>query len=154
MSATGELRARVHGGPPAPAPERDRGATLLEMLVVMGILGLIAGLGFPALRRPYEALAADTARSAVLADLRTGRAEAIASGEPVTFSVSSDGRLYGWGRRSRLLPAAVRLQAAAPVVFAPDGSSSGGHLVLLARRRSVELSVTAATGLASVGAPR
>ncbi|WP_174300551.1 Tfp pilus assembly protein FimT/FimU [Caulobacter sp. S45] len=132
----------------------ERGATLLEMLVVMGILGLVAGLAFPALRRPYEALAADTARSAVLADLRTGRAEAIRTGAPVTFSVSPDGRLYGWKDRSRLLPASVRMQVESPVTFAEDGSSNGGRLVLYARGRAMTLFVAPATGLASVAATR
>jgi type II secretory pathway pseudopilin PulG len=125
MSATGEATR---------PSDADRGATLLEMLVVLGILLLTTGIIFPNLRRPYDTLSAETARSAVSADLRDARAQAIRTGRPVEFDIAGDGRTYGYDGASVLLPAAARLAAEpASIVFAPDGSSSGAQLAVIQR---------------------
>lgn len=136
MSATGD---RVRRG--------ERGATLMEMLVVLGVLALVTGLAFPALRRPYARLSAQAAGYSVLADLRTARAEARRTGRPVGFAVSPDGALYRYGDRSKRLPAAVRLAAGAPIVFLPDGSSSGGRLEVRSGASRAALQVDRASGL-------
>jgi prepilin-type N-terminal cleavage/methylation domain-containing protein len=57
---------------------RNRGVTLVELLVVLALLGLVlgvSGLALASLREPRE--------SDELRELRRARAEAIRSGEPV-----------------------------------------------------------------------
>ena len=61
-----------------------RGMTIVELLVVIVILGLIAGLsglGFASLRVPRD--------SAIVLAARGARAEAIRTGRPVTFRPDS-----------------------------------------------------------------
>lgn len=140
MSATGSAARPV-----------DAGATLMEMLVVLGLLALATGIVFPNLRRPYETLAAETAGRAVSSDLRNARAEAVRTDRALDFAVSPDGRQYGWGDRRMLLPASVRIAGPAEGIdFAADGSSSGGRLVLSQRGRPrFQVTVDPATGVAS-----
>ena len=73
-------RHRRHGKAP-------RGSTLLELLVVLAILGLIAGitgLGFPT--RPQRGLIEPS-----LARLGEARRAAIQSGRPITVTLLRDG---------------------------------------------------------------
>jgi general secretion pathway protein H len=148
MSGTGRLS-------PPDLQRADAGATLLEMMVVVAILALIAGLVFPNLRRPYAALAAETSRAAVEADLRRARAEAIHSGREVAFEVAEDGREYSAGRRDVRLPDRVRLLAEPrSITFAPDGASAGGRLVLTRPGgRPLAVTVTSGLGLVQGGEP-
>lgn len=127
----------------------ERGFTLLEMLVVLGILGLMTGIAFPALQRPYRRLAADTCRFAVLADLRTARAEARRTDHAVAFAVSPDGQTYGWADQSRRLPADVRLGESGVLVFDRNGASEGARLTLFSPGRRDVLDVDADSGVAS-----
>ena len=72
---------------------RDRGVTLVELLVVLALLGLVFsvnGLALASLAEPRE--------SAALRDLRRARAEAIRSGIPVrsdSVLFLPDGRAIG-----------------------------------------------------------
>ena len=144
MSATGS----------SAASRPDAGATLLEMLVVMGLLLLASGLIFPSLRRPYTTLSAETARAAVTADLRNARAAAIRTDAPVSFTVADDGRSYGYDGGRVLLPATVRLVSEPdPILFAADGSSSGARLAVLQGDRRLELALDAPTGVPIGHAP-
>ena len=141
MSGTGERISSFEG---------DAGSTLLEMLVVMGLLVLTAGLVLPNLRRPYETLAAEAGRASVISDLRGARARAIRTGSSVAFEVSEDGREYSAGGRDVLLPESVRLIAEPrSILFEPDGASEGGRLTLLQRHgRALGVSVTPLIGVA------
>ena len=141
MSATGKDRRAC--GP-------DSGATLLEMLVVMGLLLMATGLIFPNLRRPYDTLSADTARAAVAADLRNARAKAIRTGSSVSFVVAADGRSYGYDDGRVLLPAAVRLVSEPDaILFAGDGSSTNARLAVLQGGRRLDLDIDGLSGVVS-----
>lgn len=142
MSATGESRRR-------------HGMTLIEALVVVALLGLVTGIGFPALERALGVLAFRQAASALAANLAVARAESQRSGRPVRLRVAADGRSYGWtgvADRSLASGLALRLTAGRPVVFQPDGSAVPALLTLTGGARSFQLSIEAETGLAR--APR
>jgi len=147
MSAAGDRRHRWGG---------DAGTTLLEMLVVMGLLALTVGLVFPNLRKPYEMLSAEVGRAAVAADLRSARAEAIRTGRNVAFEVAENGREYSAGGRSVLLPEAVRLVGEPrSILFGPDGDSAGGRLVLYQRQgRAFGLRVLPTVGVIQIESGR
>lgn len=98
----------------------ERGFSLVEALVVLGILGMIAAIGFPAmekaLARRQQTLAAGKTEGA----LHAARAEAIRTARPV--------------------------RAEAGIVFYPDGSASGGIIEVDPGDAAIRFSVNASTG--------
>jgi general secretion pathway protein H len=136
MSATGRRRG-------------ERGFTLIEMLVVMAIAGLIAGIAFPAVERALATLAFRSAATQLRLGLRSQRAEAIRTGRPMRLSLSPDGRtLVGPPTIAFRLPEGIALTLpAGGIGFYPDGSANGGTLVLSGRNRATRLRVEPATGL-------
>ena len=115
----------------------DGGATLLEVLVVLAILGLAVGIGFPRLQYAHLRLASEAARDEVAADLRSARALAIRSGRPVTVEISDHGGALAWGDHLDRLPDNARIAAEiSPVRFSPAGATAANRLALSSRGRS------------------
>ena len=140
MSATGS-RPDTRDAP-------DAGVTLIEMLVVVGIMGLVAVLVFPAWISPLQRIQLYEARAALVSHLRTARADSIRQGAPVRLEVNDSGRGYGWEEHRTALPAGVVIDGdPATITFFADGSSSGGELKVTGRRRSLSVEVDPATGL-------
>lgn len=67
--------------------ERTRGNTLVELLVVLAILGVVAGVTGLAFRPVSETSPVD----AVAAQVATARRDALRTGRPVTVMVSRGG---------------------------------------------------------------
>ena len=139
MSATGDEQA---------------GFTLLEMLTVLAISALIGTIAFPRLEQGAAAASLAQARRSVTADLLRTRAAAIRTGVATALVLSPDGRTYGWSREpDHTLPGDARLEAkgGARIAFFPDGSASGGRLVLSTANRRIDLDVET-TGWVNVSA--
>jgi len=136
MSATGSGR-------------REAGFTLMEALIALAVFSLVAGLVFPAVGQGAAAAAFQQAASGLRADVAMARAQALRTGEPVELVVAPDGRGYGWtpGPQRRLIAGLELGPADAALRFYPDGSSSGGGLVLAQGVRRASLSVDPTTGL-------
>ena len=139
---------------------RNRGSagfTLIEVLVVLVILGL--ALSVVAIGRPGRSVALDLrgAASGVAATLRLARVEAVAGNrtvgvvfEPGVPAVRMD------GAPARRLPPGVAMAVTttrdnargtlAAIRFAPDGSSSGGEVVLTDGGRRMRVGVDWLTG--------
>ncbi len=130
------------------ATGRPAGFTLIEMLVVLGIAGLIAGLGFPRLQGQIAVQEMRSSVAGTMALLRSARAGAIRRGGSSVVSVAPGGRALRLdGRDTLALPATVRAAAGGPIRFAADGSSSGGRLAVAGKQRIVTITVAPATGL-------
>ena len=122
--------------------EADAGFTLLEMLVVVGLMGLLTAVVFPAVRPTLAHIAAESARSDLAANLRSARAQAIRCDAAVTVQISPTARGYVWNGRRVALPGGMRLVAdTASVSFAGDGASSGGHFALTWNGRALDVDV-------------
>lgn len=124
MSAIGE---RADGAGAA-------GFTLIELLVVLGILGLVAGLVFPALERMGRSQRLTVAGIAAEEALRGARADAVRLGRSVRVAPAN-----------QPVTPPVRIAGDAITFFA-DGSSTGGEVTLRDGRRSRRLRVETPSG--------
>lgn len=123
-----------------------RGFTLLEMLVVLAVLSLLAGVTLPYLR--FSGIDARTAAQDVTAELSLARARALAERRPAALSFDvAQGRFGLDGVLDHELPKGIHLTASLPsgqtngVVFFPDGGSTGGRLTLSGRGRDASIEV-------------
>jgi general secretion pathway protein H len=119
MSGIGNT-ARYQGS----ARQAMTGFTLIEMLVTLAVAGLIAGLAFPRVQSGITTMEFRMGAGQVAEGLRTARAEAIRTGEPVALAL--EGRKLMIGESAPVaLPASVTVAAGqdAPVTFYPDGTA-------------------------------
>jgi general secretion pathway protein H len=127
--------------------DRQRGFTLIEMIVVLAVLGLIAGIVIARGPSRSATLEVNQAVAMVAQAMRGARATAIADDRTETIEIDTAGHTVRAGSaRPMLLPGSVAITAvmiaaaALPdaigrqrfvaIRFAPDGSSSGGGVVL------------------------
>ncbi len=151
---------------PASLPVRraqpNAGFTLIEMIVVLAILGLTLAL-VASYRAPWSrTLAADGVAMQLAADLRLARSQAIAGNRPVVVSVDLPGHRYRIGAGAfHGLPPEMRIELQtvaeerenahiADIRFNPDGSSTGGRIVLADGRRRISVGINWLTGRVSV----
>jgi len=134
------------------------GFTLFEMLVVLAIIGLVVALALPNLRGPPDNLRLEAAARTVASALRLSRSQAIARNADVVLTIDADRRIF----ESSTGPAIQldheisvefifaaperRGRAAGGIRFFPDGTSSGGDIVLTLDKRRASISVNWLTG--------
>ena len=131
------------------------GFTLVELLVVMGVMGLVLVVVINARPKAVATRIAVTAR-AVAATLQLARAQAMASNTETVFQIDTDRLQFGLPRSMHSLPKgmAVAMNVAATervaniggIRFFPDGQSSGGEIALTLEGRSARIAVNWLTG--------
>src|SRR5262245_49559904 len=134
------------------------GFTLLEILVVLAILGLVAALSLPTLRRPPDRLRLEAAARTLMRAIRFSRAAAIARNDDVIATLHADRRVLESSTGSVIqidreisveviFAAAERPRGVAGAIrFFPDGTSTGGDIVLTLNKRRARISVNWLTG--------
>lgn len=134
------------------------GFTLFEMLVVLMILSLVTALALPSLRRTPEHLRLEAAGRRLASALRFSRVAAIARNADVVLTVDAERRSFAFSGGSTIqleTEISVQMIFAAPlrrgrgagaIRFFPDGTSSGGDIVLALNQRRVRISVNWLTG--------
>jgi general secretion pathway protein H len=145
-----------------PEEARQSGFTLIEVIVVLVVLGLMVGLVMehgPMRSRTLETRAAATE---LVQALRVARSRAIALDRPVSVVLDvAAHRFRVDGAPPRALPPAVGVSATAlagdtigdriaSIGFAPDGSSTGGHIDLGDRGSRVRVVIDWLTGQVSI----
>jgi general secretion pathway protein H len=115
----------------------EAGFTLLEVIVVIVIMGLIMGLVAEYGPQKDHWLQTRGAAQAVAEAMLRSRGQAIASGQPVALKLPS---LPGW----------LTETVSGPVVFEPDGSSTGGMVTLDDQGRRIDVSADWLTARISV----
>jgi general secretion pathway protein H len=148
------LRAR-----PAPSVHAQSGYTLLEMLVVLGLLGLIAAVSMPLLRGGGETGLIERTAARLAGDLAAMRV--VAKHNTVArLDIDLASNRY-WGTPKlppRPLPAGIPITVSAAgagmataqsasIQFFPDGSSGGGRITVGAGAQRQVLTVEPLTGL-------
>ena len=131
------------------------GFTLVELLVVMGIMGLVLVVVVNARPKVAATRIAVTAR-AVGATLQLARAQAMASNTEMVFRIDTDRLQFGLPRAMHSLPKgmtvamtvaeAERVENVGGIRFFPDGQSSGGEIALTLDGRSARIAVNWLTG--------
>ena len=146
-----------------PRPERDgsqAGFTLIEVIVVLAVLGLVAGLVLTRGPQRSAALEMQAAANAVAQTMRVARTRAIVSNQRVIVAFDPQAATLRIGTGApRALPAGIGMSvvstaglagALAGIVFLPDGSSSGGRVELANGVRRTQVGVDWLTGRVSV----
>jgi general secretion pathway protein H len=124
---------------------RASGFTLIEMIVVLVILGLMAGLVLARGPLHSQRLDIDAAARGLAGTLRLARGQAIAQHHPVVVAVAANA--YRLDRTPlHAVPTDVALSGDAAIRFAPDGSSSGGHIAVRGSTGRIDIGVDWLTG--------
>ncbi len=135
-----------------------RGASLLEMLLVIALIAAISVLAAAALGGGIQGMQLRSAAKSVAAQLRYTRTQAIATGKPQRFTL--DPAAHAWtapnGRKGEIAPAlrvtftgAREVQprrGEGAIVFFADGASTGGRVQLSARSAAWNIDVAWLTG--------
>jgi general secretion pathway protein H len=139
MSETGEA--------PGGCETHAAGFTLIEMLVILAIVALISGILFPSVERALQRQDFAAAKLRVEGALRAARAAAIRGGDTVRFDATRDRRTLRYaGAVERLPDSAAITVSGEGIAFFPDGSTTGGEVVLANRSQTVRWAVRSATG--------
>src|SRR5579884_191304 len=149
------------GGVMTTAGGRDAGGfTLIEMMVVLVVMGLLLALVFPHLGGSHRSLAA--AAHDIGAELRLVRDEAIYRGRPTRFFARATEFGSSEDRRPHHVPPGMMLTvsidragsagSSGGIRFFPDGSSSGGRVVVTSGREALSVSVNWIDGDVSIAA--
>jgi general secretion pathway protein H len=126
------------------AKRNQAGFTLLEMIVVIVIMAMVAGLVL--VKQPWHSVGLNTDATvrALTNGLRLARSRAIAQDRMVSVVTAAEGFSVDGGAAWKLPP--EETLSVSQVVFMPDGGSTGGTILLAAGPRRVAVDVNWLTG--------
>lgn len=142
---------------------REAGFTVIELIVVVALLALAYALVAPSISAVFDRPRLDNAARQVAGSLREARATAIETFRDTRFAVLADRRSWRSGERTGAVAEGIQLSlerrdrggsgagAAGEIVFFPDGSSTGGRVVLRRGDRVRVVAVEWLTGRVSEG---
>jgi len=141
--------SRFKKGDPLPDVAPTGGYTLVELLVVLGILSLIAVFGVPAASHAIAIAALQADTRTLMVELRKLATQAVNNQETVTLSRGAAGGIDVSAETAVTLANKSSI-ALAPgvehIVFFPDGSSSGGALTVRHGAMTAEVDVAWLSG--------
>jgi general secretion pathway protein H len=134
-----------------PGARRNAGFTLFELLVVLAILALVAGL-LPQATAAMPSFRFRAAARELAAGLRLAQTRAVVGGEPVAIALDADAHLWqASGEPPRRLPAGIErleaeiagipAEAGIRLLFLPDGSATAATLRLAGGGRQAVLHI-------------
>ena len=154
-ASAARMSGTCSGGRPQQAV---RGLTLLELLVTMALLSLVAVISLPYVTRSNGAARLDGDARALASRLRAAREEALSSRlqMSVVIDLAEPGLRGSGGQASYRFQSVDRIEVMtgkgivttpnAIIDFRPDGSSSGGVILLHAGAKKMRVTVQWLTG--------
>jgi len=145
-------------GAKRPSRSRVAGVSLLEMLLVIALIGAVSVLAASALSGGFAGMQLRSNAKELAAQLRYTRTQAIATGEPQTFTV--DLAQHTWqapnGRHGEI-PKTLRVsfygarqvqpsRDSGAIMFFGDGASTGGRVHLSREKAAWDIDVAWLTG--------
>ncbi len=155
-SARGAVARRVRR--PAPPAFAQRGFSLLELIAVMVLIAIAVTVASISISNSLGSAKIQAASRDLVAALRYTRGQAIVKGEQKTLDVDLEAMSYTVPGKSavkfpdkievKLLTAQNELihEKAGRIRFYPDGSSTGGHVSIIAGTREWRVNVGWLTG--------
>lgn len=157
-----------------PDPSRRRGFTLVELVIVMLIMGIAAGITGIVVSKRSGGTEIKKAAREISASLRFARSRAISEKKSYFFIVNNVTMTYGLydaGMDKKEDPANLRLKKALPkdlrriaynkivpnlfqIEFTPQGGSSAGVIEIMNESRKYVISVSRLTGRVNVESPK
>ena len=155
------------------APERhtaksiciSRGFSLLEIIVVVGLIAVVMTFGAYALNKQLPAQQLRSSARELAAELRFTKTQAMVTGEAQSFQINAKTREWkGPKNHSGVLPKSLEIIATtarseqpeddvAAIKFFPDGAATGGRIVLQHKTAKWQVDVKWLTGEVTVTKP-
>jgi len=142
---------------------RQRGLTLLELIIVIALMALLAGITLPMFGPGVSTSALRSSARQVAAGLRTARSEALAQRRETFLTVDVAGKRFRVDQEAveHKLPDGVSIKLftaqndlvdgnVGAIRFFPDGGSNGGRITLAAGERKFEVDVDWLTGRVAI----
>jgi len=142
---------------------RQRGVTLLELLIVLAIMALVAGIALPLLGNGVSTTELRSSARQLAAGLRAARTEALAQRRETFLVLDVAGKRFKVDQdpREHKLPAGIELKlftaqndlvdaTTGAIRFFPDGGSNGGRITVAAGTRKYEVDVDWLTGRVAI----
>ena len=138
-----------------PPDSGESGFTLLELLVVLGIMGLAYGLAVPLYSRLLPSATLNSTAENTLSDLRRSRLKAILSGKAVIFTLRENGTGYNIPtlKRNTLTKGigfSFQERDRQRIIFTPDGKNGDFTLHLTTEERGRKITSDWITGRISM----
>lgn len=137
---------------------RVRGFSLLEVLLVVGLIAVTGVLAAAAMSGGFDRIALQSTSKMIAAQLRYTRAQAISTGEPQRFVINPQARTWQApnGRHGAIpepleveFTGARELQSSdseGAILFFADGAATGGRVRVLLRDAAWQVDVAWLTG--------
>ncbi|VAW34991.1 hypothetical protein MNBD_DELTA03-1064 [hydrothermal vent metagenome] len=131
---------------------RPRGFSLLELLVVMIIMGILAGVAGPSVGRFMDSLAFKKQTGRIMATVRYARLKAVTNGRAVIMTLDSDNNLRLEGavqeERDLKLSANDTISLNPEIIkFSPDGHATPATISFTRGDRSEKIIIDSLSGL-------
>ena len=154
------MSRRMH---PPPNSTHANGVTLLELLIVLALLALVAGMVLPTFGNGVSTSELKSAARQLAAGLRIARSEAVAEKRETFLTLDIEGRRFKIDREPREYPLPSRIglklftaqndivnEKVGAIRFFPDGGSNGGRITVAAGERKYEVDVDWLTGRVAI----
>ena len=142
---------------------RPHGLTLLELLIVIALMAIVAGMVIPMLGGPVSTSELRSSARQLAAGLRLARSEALSERRETFLVIDVAGKRFKVDRDSQAhaLPAKIELKlytaqndlvsdSVGSIRFFPDGGSNGGRITVASGARKFDVDVDWLTGRVAI----